>query len=443
MFCDEISSCAGRVSGAGHVCSGHDEGHGLIRCKGGHVSNAQLLPALGDHQHQLQIAGTLRGQIGGIREGLRVGVVQRDVGTALHALAVAGSREIGRSCCQCMEVCIHVLLRGHGISGVDLGQILCADVEGLVLGAVDHGDQNSNVFVTGLCRYGINVEQAGQLNAKAVPVADLITDLDIHDGGAAILLAAAQQACCAQSSNGCAGALEEGTAGNAKIAGYSIGGKTGTSEKVDVYDENGEAVDDKIVSFVGIAPMDDPQYIVLVALDTPSTETGYYISGGVMAAPTVRGVLEDILPYLGVSRDYTGVDMSSVEVDMPSLTGMTEQEAKAALQDESLTYELVGSGSTVTGQIPQAGAKLPGNSEVILYMGQEPPEDLVTVPDFTGMTIGQANQAAANAGLYILVKGATEDSGYVTATGQDVEPGTSVVRGSTIRVDFVDHTAQD
>ena len=193
--------------------------------------------------------------------------------------------------------------------------------------------------------------------------------------------------------------VEEGTAGNAKIAGYSIGGKTGTSEKVDVYDENGEAVDDKIVSFVGIAPMDDPQYIVLVALDTPSTETGYYISGGVMAAPTVRGVLEDILPYLGVSRDYTGVDMSSVEVDMPSLTGMTEQEAKAALQDESLTYELVGSGSTVTGQIPQAGAKLPGNSEVILYMGQEPPEDLVTVPDFTGMTIGQANQAAANAGL--------------------------------------------
>ena len=237
--------------------------------------------------------------------------------------------------------------------------------------------------------------------------------------------------------------VEQGTAGNAKIAGYSIGGKTGTSEKIDVYDEEGNGVDDKIVSFVGIAPMDDPQYIVLVALDTPSTETGYYISGGVMAAPTVRGVLEDILPYLNVARDYTGVDMSSVEVEMPALAGMTEQEAKEALQEESLTYELIGSGSAVTGQIPQAGAKLPGNSEVILYMGEEVPSDMVTVPDFTGMTIGQANQAAANAGLYILVKGATEDSGYVTATGQDVEAGTSVVRGSTIRVDFVDHTAQD
>lgn len=237
--------------------------------------------------------------------------------------------------------------------------------------------------------------------------------------------------------------VEQGTAGNAKIAGYSIGGKTGTSEKIDVYDEEGNGVDDKIVSFVGIAPMDDPQYIVLVALDTPSTETGYYISGGVMAAPTVRGVLEDILPYLNVARDYTGVDMSRVEVEMPALAGMTEQEAKEALQEESLTYELIGSGSAVTGQIPQAGAKLPGNSEVILYMGEEVPSDMVTVPDFTGMTIGQANQAAANAGLYILVKGATEDSGYVTATGQDVEAGTSVVRGSTIRVDFVDHTAQD
>ena len=81
--------------------------------------------------------------------------------------------------------------------------------------------------------------------------------------------------------------VTEGTAKNAQVAGFSIGGKTGTSEKIDVFDENGQRVLDKIVSFVGIAPMDDPEYIVLVALDTPSRETGIYISGGVMAAPTV------------------------------------------------------------------------------------------------------------------------------------------------------------
>ena len=80
---------------------------------------------------------------------------------------------------------------------------------------------------------------------------------------------------------------------------------------------------------------------------------------------------------------------------------------------------------------------------MILYMGEEVPEDLVAVPDFTGMTIGEANQAATNAGLYILVEGATDQSGYVTATEQDVEAGTSVVRGTTVQVDFVDHTAQD
>ena len=108
--------------------------------------------------------------------------------------------------------------------------------------------------------------------------------------------------------------VTEGTAKNAAVAGFSIGGKTGTSEKIDVFDENGQRVLDKIVSFVGVAPMDDPQYIVLVALDTPSRSTGIYISGGVMAAPTVGAVMADILPYLGVEKNETG-ETESVKAD--------------------------------------------------------------------------------------------------------------------------------
>ena len=96
--------------------------------------------------------------------------------------------------------------------------------------------------------------------------------------------------------------VTEGTAKNANVVGYDIGGKTGTSEKIDVFDDNGQRVLDKIVSFVGIATMDDPEYIVLAALDTPSRATGIYISGGVMAAPTVGAILADILPYLGVKK---------------------------------------------------------------------------------------------------------------------------------------------
>ncbi len=237
--------------------------------------------------------------------------------------------------------------------------------------------------------------------------------------------------------------VEEGTAKNAKIAGYSIGGKTGTAEKTGKVDENGQYVDDKIVSFVGIAPMDNPQYIVLVALDTPSNATGIYISGGVMAAPTVRGVFEDILPYLGVPRDLTGVDMSGVEVEMPNLIGLTKDEAEQALKEVSLTAEIVGEGSQITGQIPIAGGKLPGNSEIIIYMGEDIPSDMVEVPDFSGMTIAEANNAAANAGLYILVRGADYDSGYVTATEQNITPGKQVVRGTTVRVGFTDHSARD
>lgn len=238
--------------------------------------------------------------------------------------------------------------------------------------------------------------------------------------------------------------VTDGTASNAQIAGYSIGGKTGTSEKTDVRDEQGNLVDtnDKIVSFVGIAPMDDPQYVVLVALDTPSASTGY-VSGGVMAAPTVRGVLEDILPYLDVSRDYTDVDMSGVEMEMPSLTGYTESEAAAALEEQSLTYRIIGSGDKVTAQIPAAGMKLPGNSQVILYMGETPDTTRTAVPDFHNMTVSQANAAAANAGIYIMAAGTTNTGSDVFVTAQDIEAGTEVDRGTMVVVEFTDHSVED
>ena len=137
--------------------------------------------------------------------------------------------------------------------------------------------------------------------------------------------------------------VTEGTAKGAKTPGYRVGGKTGTSEKIDTYDENGNQVEDKIVSFMGVAPIDDPQYLVLVALDTPKyqegntkyTPSGYYISGGLMAAPTVRDIFLDILPYLGVEPDYSSGDIRGINVKMPELTGMTLEEAQAALRKEA------------------------------------------------------------------------------------------------------------
>ena len=157
--------------------------------------------------------------------------------------------------------------------------------------------------------------------------------------------------------------VTEGTAKNAQVAGFSIGGKTGTSEKIDVFDENGQRVLDKIVSFVGIAPMNDPEYIVLVALDTPSRETGIYISGGVMAAPTVGAVMSDILPYRGVARSE-----EPEKVTLPDLTGMTLAEAEAQLKDLGLTAFFSGEGETVASQIPAAGQEVNRGTQVILYL---------------------------------------------------------------------------
>ncbi len=237
--------------------------------------------------------------------------------------------------------------------------------------------------------------------------------------------------------------VDEGTAKNASVAGFSIGGKTGTSEKIDVLDENGNPTLDKIVSFVGIAPMNDPQYIVLVALDTPSRETGLYISGGQMAAPTVGAVLSDILPYLGVEQTFSEEDASGRLFVMEDLSGLSVKDAQAKLKEQYLTATVIGTGDTVTGQIPAAGTEIAGNSQVILYMGEEAPQETVTVPDFIGMNRQQAADAASQAGLYILVTGNSDISTQVTVTAQGTPAGTEVTRGTTIQLEFTDTTAAD
>ncbi len=237
--------------------------------------------------------------------------------------------------------------------------------------------------------------------------------------------------------------VEEGTAKNAQVAGYSIGGKTGTSEKIDVFDENGQRVLDKIVSFVGVAPMEDPEYIVLVALDTPSRQTGIYISGGVMAAPTCGAVMEAILPYLGVAKNYTQEDAAGREILLENMTGMTVKEANALLKQQGLTAQIRGTGDTVTAQLPAAGQTVPGNSQVILYFGEEPETELVKVPDFMGMNRQQASDAAGKLGLYILVAGNSSLEPNVVVTAQSEPKDTQVPMGTTIRLEFADTKAAD
>ena len=237
--------------------------------------------------------------------------------------------------------------------------------------------------------------------------------------------------------------VTEGTAKNAAVAGFRVGGKTGTSEKIDVFDENGQRVLDKIVSFVGIAPMDDPRYIILIALDTPSRETGMYISGGVMAAPTVGAVLEDILPYLEVSRSYAEDDPAGTTVTIPDLTGLTKKEAEKTLADAGIEILPVGEEETVTAQLPSSGQTIQGGSQILVYFGEEASREAVTVPDFYGMTVAQANEAAANAGLCLLTSGNPDLTLPLQVLTQYPAAGTAVEPGSVIELKFTDRTARD
>ena len=237
--------------------------------------------------------------------------------------------------------------------------------------------------------------------------------------------------------------VTEGTAKNANVFGFDIGGKTGTSEKIDVFDENGQRVQDKIVSFVGVAPMDNPEYIVLVALDTPSRSTGIYISGGVMAAPTVGAVMADILPYLGVAHHYDEEDAAGKTVVLENMVGMTLQEAQKLLKQQGITAVIRGTGKTVVDQLPIAGSGIPGDGQVILYLDETHKKELVTVPDFAGMTRQQVSDTAGKLGLYVLVKGNPEISAQVTAVSQSVPAKRQVEIGTTVEITFADTKAKD
>ena len=237
--------------------------------------------------------------------------------------------------------------------------------------------------------------------------------------------------------------VTEGTAKNASVAGFSVGGKTGTSEKIDVFDEKGQRVQDKIVSFVGIAPMDDPEYIVLVALDTPSRATGIYISGGVMAAPTVGAVMEEILPYLNVKKNDAENNSEEKTVLLEDMSGLTESEARSILKEQGITFVSQGTGEFVTAQIPAAGQTIPGESQIILYFGEVPEPATVSVPDFIGMNRQQASDAATELGLYILAKGNPGMETTVVVTGQSIQKDKQVAVGTVIELEYTDTKAAD
>ncbi len=240
------------------------------------------------------------------------------------------------------------------------------------------------------------------------------------------------------------GVVDGGTGKNAYMAGYRIGGKTGTSETL----EDGR----NIVSFVGFAPANDPQVIVLLAYDGPTpaapgsnlTDDNVYISGGNMAAPMAGQLIGNILDYMGVSKQYTPEELSGADTTVPNLVGHNVDYVRSLLKQQGLTCRTVGEGTVITGQIPAKDAIIPGNSQVVLYLGEPVPEDQVPVPNVVGLKPDEVQRTLANAGLYLRATGAVEYySASNKAVDQSIAAQTKVNRGTVIQVRFVDSNIQD
>lgn len=226
--------------------------------------------------------------------------------------------------------------------------------------------------------------------------------------------------------------VSDGGGRNGQVAGYRIGGKTGTADKTGIKDENG--YNEVVVSFMCFAPADDPQVIMLLTLDTPSRFTGTFVSGGNMAAPTASAIMSDILPYLGIAPQYDDEDAGSADSTVPYVVGLTKDEAAAKLTEYGFSaYRTVGDGDTVTDQTPVGGAIVPASAEIILYMGAEKSGEPCTVPNVVGLSASEANKAITNAGLIMKSTGASGTKG-IKAISQSLEPEKQVPAGTVVTV---------
>lgn len=231
--------------------------------------------------------------------------------------------------------------------------------------------------------------------------------------------------------------VASGTGKNAYVSGYRIGGKTATSE---ILSEEGDEEPRYTASFIGVAPMDDPQIAVLVAInDIPESSPH---GGGAIAAPVVGRIMEEVLPYIGVTSVYADDESDRREVSVPSVVGQTEEQAASTLEQAGFGYRVVGDGDTVTDQVPASGVRIPVSGRVILYMGENKPTEQIEVPDLTGLTPDECRDTLEQYGLYLRQKGVANSqvTGSTTASRQSPAAGTKVNIGSVVTVEFSDTT---
>lgn len=231
--------------------------------------------------------------------------------------------------------------------------------------------------------------------------------------------------------------VAENGAKNALVAGYKVGAKTGTSQKVSKIQATGDTYL-YIGSCVSVAPADDPEIAVLVMLDEPKGDKYY---GGVISAPVNSKIMSDVLPYLGYEPSYSEEELKNLTTAVPETVGSTVSEAKAKLSSSNLKYQVQGTGDKVLRQLPEAGNQVALGGVVILYTDKSA-EKTVSVPDLVGLSATEVNAKAASSGINVEFSGNTTSSG-LKSYRQSIEPGQSVSAGTIVTVYFRDNSAVD
>ena len=221
-----------------------------------------------------------------------------------------------------------------------------------------------------------------------------------------------------------------GSGKNGYVAGYRVGGKTGTSETL--RDLNGDGVKDYIASFCGFAPANNPRYAALVFFDTP-LGGNYY--GSAVAAPVFASVMSEVLPYLEVVAQYTEEELANIDTSAGAYTGLSVSEAETAARADGFEVTVKGSGSTVISQMPATGALIPMGGTIVLYTDEDSSTETVTVPNFIGYSVSDVNYIASYYGLNASVTG-TVSSTDSTSVSQSIQEGTQVAPGTVITVTF-------
>lgn len=234
--------------------------------------------------------------------------------------------------------------------------------------------------------------------------------------------------------------LEEGVSGeggakNAYVAGYRVAAKTGTSEKRDKYDENGNA-SYRVSSCVAYAPSENAQLAIIIMVDEPMIGSKY---GSVVAAPYASNLLELVLPYMGIEPEYDEEDLEHIQIEIPNVTGSSLRDAANTLDSLGIMYEIIGNGENVNSQMPIAKSKIYKKSgKIILYTGNDTPNNVV-IPNVVGLSPEEANQLLINSGLNIRINGA-ENFAYgdgAEVVAQFPSSGISVEVGTVVSIEIL------